>query len=130
MSSTTLNATITGLRFFFEVTLRRHDALALMNPMREPRTLPVALNATDVEQIITAAGSLKFRAALLVCVIRRMSVRDSGIIRYAYMSDAGTRLPFNPSVNLRTTWATLSCSLIELAWINNDIRFKLEPTFC
>ena len=28
VSSTTINATITGLRFFFEVTLDRHQALA------------------------------------------------------------------------------------------------------
>jgi site-specific recombinase XerD len=66
ISSTTLNATITGLRFFFEVTLRRLDALDLMSPVREPRTLPVVLNAAEVEQIIAAAGSLKFRAALSV----------------------------------------------------------------
>jgi len=66
MSSTTLNATITGLRFFFEVTLRRLEALDLMSPVREPRILPVVLNAAEVEQIIAAAGSLKFRAALSV----------------------------------------------------------------
>ena len=44
-SSTTLNATITGLRFLFEVTLRRMDALELMSPAHEPRKLPVVLNA-------------------------------------------------------------------------------------
>ena len=65
-SSVTLNATITGLRFFFEVTLRRTDALARMSPVHEPRKLPVVLSATEVEQIIEAAGSLKNRAALSV----------------------------------------------------------------
>ena len=43
VSSMTLNRTITGLRFFFEVTLRRPDALELMSPVHEPRKLPVVL---------------------------------------------------------------------------------------
>ena len=65
-SSITVNATITGLRFFFEVTLRRVDALEQMSPVHEPRILPVVLSAVEVEQIIAAAGSLKYRAALSV----------------------------------------------------------------
>ena len=66
ISSVTLNNTITGLRFFFEVTLRRADALEQMSPVHEPRKLPVVLSASEVEQILEAAGSLKFRAALAV----------------------------------------------------------------
>ena len=65
-SSVTLNATITALRFFFEVTLRRLDALAQMSPIHEPRKLPTILSATEVEQLLAAAGSLKYRAALSV----------------------------------------------------------------
>jgi integrase/recombinase XerD len=34
-SSATLNATITGLRFFFEVTLGAPERLAKMSPVRE-----------------------------------------------------------------------------------------------
>jgi integrase/recombinase XerD len=37
ISSTTLNATITGLKFFFETTLQRPNALAKMSPIHEPR---------------------------------------------------------------------------------------------
>jgi integrase/recombinase XerD len=66
VSSTTLNATITGLRFFFEVTLQRKEALAQMSPVHEPRKLPVVLSVAEVEQIIEAASNLKYRAALAV----------------------------------------------------------------
>ena len=41
ISNITLNATISGLHFLFEVTLDRRDALAKMIPVRAPRTLPV-----------------------------------------------------------------------------------------
>ena len=37
VSGTTINATITGLRFFFEVTLDRHKALKKMSPVRVPQ---------------------------------------------------------------------------------------------
>ncbi len=40
-SPTTLNATITGLKFFCEITLDRADLTAKMQPVHVPRTLPV-----------------------------------------------------------------------------------------
>ncbi len=40
VSSTTLNATITGLKFFFGVTLDRPAALKKMSPVRKAQKLP------------------------------------------------------------------------------------------
>jgi len=66
ISSITLNATITGLRFFFEVTLSRPEALARMSHVYEPRTLPVILSADEVARLLQCAGSLKYQAALSI----------------------------------------------------------------
>ena len=41
-SPITLNATISGLKFFFDVTLSRGELMAKMQPVFVPRTLPVA----------------------------------------------------------------------------------------
>ena len=41
ISSISLNATITALRFFFQVTLDRADAMAKMSSVHVPHTLPV-----------------------------------------------------------------------------------------
>ncbi|MCP5080295.1 MAG: tyrosine-type recombinase/integrase [Alphaproteobacteria bacterium] len=65
-SSTSLNATITGLRFFFEVTLSRPDALSKMSHVYEPRKLPVILSAEEVARLIHCAGGLKYQTALSV----------------------------------------------------------------
>jgi integrase/recombinase XerD len=46
-SSMTINATISGLRFFFEITLGRGELMAMMSPVREPRRLPVVLVSSD-----------------------------------------------------------------------------------
>ena len=48
VSSTTLNATITGLRFFFGVTLDRPSALKRMSRVRKPQKLPRVLSVNEV----------------------------------------------------------------------------------
>ena len=42
-SSTTLNATLTGLRFFFEITLDRPGVMKHTSHVHQPRKLPVIL---------------------------------------------------------------------------------------
>src|SRR5581483_2158704 len=66
VSATTLNATITGLKFFFEVTLGRPEALAKMSYVHEPRKLPVILTQEETTRLIACAGNLKYKAALSV----------------------------------------------------------------
>jgi site-specific recombinase XerD len=65
-SPITLNATIAGLKFFFEVTLDRPDAMARMSTVRVPRKLPVILSRDEAARLIAAAGSLKYQTALSV----------------------------------------------------------------
>jgi integrase/recombinase XerD len=43
----TLNATITGLKFFFEVTLKRPELMAKMSHVRVARTLPVIFSREE-----------------------------------------------------------------------------------
>jgi integrase/recombinase XerD len=66
VSSITLNATITGLRFFFEVTMNRPELMAKMRPVRVARTLPVILSREEVSRLIEGARTLKHRTALSV----------------------------------------------------------------
>ena len=65
-SPITLNATITGLKFFFEVTLDRGEVMARMQPVRVPHTLPVVLSREEVARLIAAARNLKHQTALSV----------------------------------------------------------------
>ena len=59
-SSTTLNAIITGLKFFFEVTLDHPEAMKKMRHVYEPRKLPEILSPEEVTRLLQAAGSLKY----------------------------------------------------------------------
>ena len=64
VSNKTINATITGMRFFFQVTLDDHQALCKMSTAREPRKLPVVLSPDEVKRLLEATSSLKYKAAL------------------------------------------------------------------
>jgi len=63
---TSLNRTITALRFFFAVTLERPEALAKMSTVHEPRKLSVVLSREEVARLIEAAANPKHQAALSV----------------------------------------------------------------
>ena len=65
-SPITLNATITGLKFFFDVTLDRPEAMARMSTVRVPRKLPVILSRDEAARLIAATPSLKYQVALSV----------------------------------------------------------------
>ena len=62
----TLNQTVSTLRFFFRVTLRRHEIVEHTHVIHEPRKLPVVLSPEEVARLLDAAPGLKYKAALSV----------------------------------------------------------------
>ena len=58
------NRIITGVRFLFRVTLRRHDLAAEVWHIKEPERLPPVLSPEEVKRVLTMATSLKARAML------------------------------------------------------------------
>ena len=111
-SPITLNATITGLKFFFDVTLERSDLMARMSPVRVPQKLPVVLSREEAARLIAAAPNLKYQTALSIAYgtglrvseiislkvgdidSQRMTLRvEQGKARVAFGElDAGTKL--------------------------------------
>jgi integrase/recombinase XerD len=65
-SPITLNATLTGLKFFFDTTLGRSEVVARLRPVKVPRTVPVVLSTLEAAQLIAAARNVKHQAALSV----------------------------------------------------------------
>jgi site-specific recombinase XerD len=66
VSSISINAAITGLKFFFTVTVGSADAVAKMSPVHVPHKLPVVLSREEVARLIECAGNDKYQAALSV----------------------------------------------------------------
>jgi integrase/recombinase XerD len=78
-SAVSLNATLTGLKFFFDVTLQRPDAMSKMQPVPTPRKLPVMLSREEVARLIAAAPNIKYQTALSVAY--GAGLRVSEIVR-------------------------------------------------
>jgi integrase/recombinase XerD len=62
----TLNQTVSTLRFFFKVTLRRHEIVEHTHVIHEARKLPLVLSPEEVARLLDAAPGLKYKAALSV----------------------------------------------------------------
>lgn len=58
------NRIVTGVKFLFRVTLRRHDLAAEMYHLTEPQKIPVVMSQVEVKRLLAAAWTLKFRTML------------------------------------------------------------------
>jgi integrase/recombinase XerD len=65
-SHITINATITALRFFFDVTVDNKDIVAKLSTVPVPRRLPIILSREEVSRLLEATHSLKYKAAFSV----------------------------------------------------------------
>jgi len=66
VSVPTLNQTVSTLRFFFRVTLKRYEIVEHTHFIHEPCKLPVVLSPEEVMRLLDAAPGLKYKAALSV----------------------------------------------------------------
>lgn len=58
------NQTMTGVKFLFRVTLRRHDLAAEIFHLKEPVKVPLVLSRNEVKRILAMAPGLKARVML------------------------------------------------------------------
>jgi site-specific recombinase XerD len=64
VSICTRNQTMTGVKFLFRVTLRRHDLVAEIFHLKEPVKVPLVLSKKEIKRILAMAPSLKARVML------------------------------------------------------------------
>ena len=130
VSSITLNATITGLRFLFEVTLDRSDAMAKMSHVHEPRTLPIVLSAEEVERVIEAAGSLKYKAALSIAYGAGLRAGEVVHLKVSDIDSERMVLRVEQGKGKKDRYAMLSPALLDLLrawWRQGHAQGKMRP---
>ena len=66
LSITTRNQTMTGVKFLFRVTLRRHDLAAEIYHLREPQKVPLTMSRQEVERLLVMARATKTKAMLSI----------------------------------------------------------------
>jgi len=113
VSSITLNATITALRFFFETTLDRADAVIKMSRVPVPRKLPVVLSREEVTRLIDAAGNPKYRAALSVAYGAGLRVSEVVALKISDIDSTRMTLRIEQGKGHKDRYAMLSPVLLE-----------------
>ncbi len=118
VSPTTINATITGLKFFFGVTLERPAALKQMSPVRQPQKLPQVLSVDAVARLLAGVRNPKHRAALAVAYGAGLRASEVVHLKIADIDSERMIVRVNQGKGQRDRYAMLSPSLLELlrAW--------------
>jgi integrase/recombinase XerD len=61
------NRIMTGVKFLFRVTLRRHDLASEIYYVREPQKLPLIMSPAEAKRLLAMANNLKVKVMLTLC---------------------------------------------------------------
>jgi len=112
-SPVSLNAAITGLKFFFEVTVDRAALMAKMQPVYVPRTLPVVLSREEAARLIAAAGNLKHQTALSVAYGAGLRASEVAALKVGDIDSQRMTLRVEQGKGSKDRYAMLSPVLLE-----------------
>jgi integrase/recombinase XerD len=129
-SPITINATITGLRFFFEITLDQRDLMRKMQPVHVPHVLPVVLSRDEVARLIAAAPNLKSRAALSLAYGTGLRVGEVVALKVTDIDGQRMVLRVEQGKGQKDRYAMLSPVLLELLrtwWLQAHALGKMLP---
>ena len=113
VSPITLNATITGLKFFFEVTVGHGEVMAKMQTVHVPRTLPVILSRKEVGRVIAASGNLKHQTALAVAYGAGLRASEVTALKVGDIDSQRMTLRIEQGKGRKDRYAMLSPVLLE-----------------
>jgi site-specific recombinase XerD len=112
-SPTTINGTLSGLKFFFDVTLGRAELLVKMQPVPQPRKLPVVLSGEEVARLIAAAPNLKSQAALSVAYGAGLRANEVISLKVSDIDSERMTLRVEQGKGRKDRYAMLSPVLLE-----------------
>jgi len=113
ISPASLNSTISGLKFFFNVTLDRPDLMAKMQPVHLPRKLPVILSREEVARLIAASGNLKHQTALALAYGTGLRVNEVVSLKVGDIDSQRMTLRVEQGKGQKDRLAMLSPILLE-----------------
>jgi len=130
VSAGSINGIISGLRFFYGVTLSRPEVLVRMSHVAEEEKLPLILSPEEVARLLAAATNLKHKAALSVAY--GAGLRASEVVHLSTTDIDSERMLIRveQGKGSRDRHAMLSENLLELLrawWREGRAKQKLLP---
>ena len=110
----TMNNTVTALRFFFRVTLDRPEMGRHLTLVRQPRKLPNVLNEEEVVRLLEHASGVKYRAALGVAYGAGLRVSEVANLKVSDIDSKRMLIRVEMGKGRKDRTAMLSPRLLEL----------------
>jgi integrase/recombinase XerD len=129
-SSSTINAHISALKFFFGTTLDRPSAMRKMRHIHQPRGLPEILSAEEVTCLLDAAGCLKYQAALSVAYGAGLRAGEVVHLKTTDIDSKRMMIRVDQGKGKRDRHAMLSPALLHMLrawWREGRAERKLMP---
>ena len=129
-SPISINAAITGLKFFFETTVGHAELMNKMQPVHVPYKLPVVLSREEVARLIAAAGNLKYQTALSVAYGAGLRAGEVVALKVSDIDSQRMALRIEQGKGSKDRYAMLSPVLLECLrtwWKTARAQGKMLP---
>ncbi len=113
-SGITINATMTALRFFFEVTIGDKEVAVRLNSVPVPRKLPVVLSREEVSRLLEATHSLKYKAAFSVAYGAGLRISEVAALKIGDIDSERMALHVEQGKGRKDRYAMLSPVLLDI----------------
>ncbi len=113
-SRITINATITALRFFFEVTVGDKEVAGKLNTVPTPRKLPVVLSREEVSRLLEATSSVKYKAAFSVAYGAGLRISEVATLKISDIDGERNTLHVEQGKGRKDRYAMLSPALLDI----------------
>ncbi len=113
VSGTTVNATLTALKFLFQITLDKPELVARICPVAVARKLPVVLSLDEAKRFMACATHPKFKAALAVAYGAGLRVSEVVSLKVSDIDSKRMTLRVEQGKGSRDRYALLSPVLLE-----------------
>jgi site-specific recombinase XerD len=113
-SRITINATVTALRFFFEVTVGDKEVVGKLNTVPVPRRLPVVLSREEVSRLLESTSSLKYKAAFSVAYGAGLRISEVATLKISDIDGERKTLHVEQGKGRKDRYAMLSPALLDI----------------
>jgi len=113
VSGITVNATLTALKFLFQITLDKPEIIARLCPVTVARKLPVVLSLEEAKRFMACATHPKFKAALAVAYGAGLRVSEVVALKVSDIDSKRMGIRVEQGKGSRDRYAMLSPVLLE-----------------
>lgn len=124
VSGITVNATLTALKFFFQITLDKPEVVTRVCPVTVARKLPVVLSLEEAKRFMFCTAHPKYKAALAVAY--GSGLRVSEVVSLKVSDIDSFERPFLWIENDNNIKSSLVWSVVESIPVHEDIKLGRE----